>query len=249
MSKHPLRYYIGYDPRDTLAFEVCVASMRKRASIPVEVVPLKDWDVRRTGHYWRDTWTDGHGQLWDVKDWLPCSTSFSYLRFCIPLLEGFGDDWVLWSDPDVLWRADIAELVDLIDPDKAVMCVKHDHEPPEPRKMTGTLQRHYARKNWTSVMCLKPAACRGLTRYAVNNMTKDWLHQFCWQDDSLIGGLPEAWNWLCGWSNPKTEPKLVHFTRGTPDMPGHENEPYAKEWLNELAESGADLAAFPMPAR
>jgi hypothetical protein len=97
-----LRVYIGYDPRDTLAFEVCTHTLLKHASIPVEIVPLKDWEVRRTGHFWRDCWIDGHGQLWDVRDWLLCSTAFSYLRFCIPLLEDFAEDWVLWSDPDVL---------------------------------------------------------------------------------------------------------------------------------------------------
>ena len=38
-------------------------------------------------------------------------------------------------------------------------------------------------------------------------------------------------------------------TRGTPDLPGHEKEPFAAAWLDELQESGASLAAFPMPAR
>ena len=248
--KKPLRWYIGWDPRDTLAFEVCAHSLLKHATVPVEIVPLKDWEVRKSGHFWREFYLDASGQLWDLRDNLPCSTLFSYLRFAIPLLEAQGDDWVGWCDADMLWRADVGELLGLVEPDRAVMCVRHDHAPTESEKMVATIQRRYRRKNWSSLMLLRPSACRGLTRYALNNQSKDWLHQFCWlAGDEKIGALPAAWNWLCGWSGQEVPPKVVHFTRGTPDMPGHAEEPYAAEWWRALAESGTDLAAFPIPAR
>ncbi len=242
-----LRVYMGYDPRDALAFEVAARSLRKQASIPVEIVPLKDWELRARGLFYRPAWINEEGQRFDGRDGTACSTDFSYLRFLVPLLAGFTEDWVLWSDPDVLWRADVAELVTLAEPDKAVMCVKHDHRPRERLKMTGTLQRRYARKNWSSLMLLRPAANRALTKYRVNAESKDWLHGLAWLDDGEIGALPEAWNWLAGWSSPEVEPKLVHFTRGTPDMPGHADEPYAADWWTQLQESGTDLAAFPFP--
>jgi len=41
----------------------------------------------------------------------------------------------------------------------------------------------------------------------------------------------------------KIDPKLVHFTRGTPDMAGHEGAAYAQAWWDELcaAVAGGDL--------
>ncbi len=247
-EKKPLRYYIGYDPRDTLAFEVCAASVLKHASVPVEIIPLKDWDMRARGIYWRGFRIDRNGQRYDDRDGLPASTEFSYLRFLIPIIEEFGDEWVLWSDADMMWRGDVAELLGLIEPGKAVMCVKHDHRPPETTKITGNIQRFYLRKNWSSVMLMRPSGNRDLTKYAANNQSKDWLHQLSWLSDEEIGALPEAWNWLSGWSSPDIDPKVVHHTRGTPDIPKYKDEPFAEEWWAVLRESGTNLAAFPVPA-
>ncbi len=236
-----LRVYIGWDQRDLQAFEVCKASLLAHASIPVEVIALKDWELRAKGVYWRAYQVDGRGQMWDARDGKPFSTNFSYTRFCVPLLEDFGLDPVVFCDADMLWRADVAELLELAG-DAAVACVKHDHRPPEREKMTGNIQTVYARKNWSSLMVMRPSLCSGLTPYAVNNMPKEWLHGFCWLDDAAIKGLPGAWNWLCGWSSPDIDPKIVHYTRGAPDITGVEgladysNEPFADEWRAALAE-------------
>ncbi|MFQ6016781.1 MAG: hypothetical protein ACE5KF_01170 [Kiloniellaceae bacterium] len=224
-----LRVYIGWDQRDALAYEVCRYSLLAHASIPVEIIALKDWELRARGLYWRAYRVDPRGQMWDERDGKPFSTDFSYTRFCVPLLEDYGDEPVVFCDPDMLWLADIAELLDLAG-EAALACVKHAHRPPEPTKMTGNIQTVYDRKNWSSLMVLRPGRCTGLTPYAVNNMPRDWLHGICWLADDEIAGVPEAWNWLEGWSAPGIDPKVVHFTRGTPDMPGHENAAYAEEW-------------------
>ena len=223
-----LHVYVGWDQRDALAYEVCARSLKRHASIPIQVIPLKDWELRARGHYWRPYRVDERGQMWDARDGLPFSTNFSYTRFCVPLLEDYGTGPVVFCDGDMLWRADVAELVAELG-DKAVACVQHDHRPREATKMTGNVQRQYRRKNWSSLMVLRPDRCRGLTRYAVNNMARDWLNGFCWINEK-IGALPEVWNWLEGWSDPDLDPKVVHFTRGTPDMPGYEDVAYAQEW-------------------
>ena len=115
------------------------------------------------------------------------------------------------------------------------MCVQHDHRPAETGKMAGLLQTVYWRKNWSSLMLLKPSRSAGLTRYRVNSQPGAWLHQLGWLSDEEIGALPEEWNWLEGWSDPSVEPKVVHFTRGTPDLgPELETIAYAEEWRAEL---------------
>ena len=237
-----LKIFLGWDQRDAQAFEVAAHSIRKHASVPVEIIALKDWELRAKGIFWRPYSVDERGQMWDTRDGSPFTTNFSYTRYLVPLLEGYGDEQVVFMDADMLVRADIAALMDAAG-DAGLACVKHDHRPPETIKITNNIQRRYQRKNWSSVMVMRPSACDLLTPYAVNNMTRDWLHQMCWIDETAIKGLDEAWNWLCGWSSPDIDPKIAHFTRGTPDITGVEgladysDEPFADEWRAMLREA------------
>lgn len=248
----PFRVFIGYDPRDAAAYRVAEASLRKHASIDIKIIPLIDRDLRRRGIYWRSYRVDHVGQMWDDNDAKPFSTEFSFTRFAVPIIEDYADRWVLFTDPDVLWRADVAELVRAAEGSRhGVMCVKHDHRPRENEKMDGVLQTRYERKNWSSVMMINPSRCRRLTKYYLNNMSGGQLHALTWIEEDGIGALGEEWNWLEGWSNPGVDPKLVHFTRGTPDMPGHEDAAHADEWRAEFAEVLGGLVSqwsLPVPA-
>ena len=232
-----IRVYVGWDPRDAVAFEVCRKTLLDHSSIPLTIIPLKDWELRRKGVYWRPYRVDERGQRWDDRDGKPFSTDFSFTRFCIPILEEYKSGPVLFCDPDMLWHADIAELLDLYDPTKAVQCVQHDHRPPETEKGVG-LQTVYHGRIGAARCCLTPAKCEHLTKYQVNNATGQWLHTMCWAAEEDIGALPEEYNWLEGWSSPEIEPRVIHFTRGTPDMPGYENVDYAAEWNAERAKLG-----------
>lgn len=230
-----MKVYIGWDGKDADAFKVCAASLRENASIPVEILPLKEWELRAQGIYWRAYHVDENGQAWDDRDGKPFSTAFSFTRFAVPLLAQ-DEDIAIFCDPDMLWRADVADLVREMkeQPDKALLCVQHNHTPPETVKMTGTMQTLYARKNWSSLMVMRPWKFREMTRFQINNATGASLHALTWVKEEEIGALDPAWNWLEGWSDPEIDPKIVHFTRGTPDMPGYENVPFANEWRAAL---------------
>lgn len=223
------KVFIGYDPRDDLAFKVAEQSIRRHATIPVEVIPLKEWELRQRGAYHRGYHVDGAGQMWDVRDGQPFSTQFSFTRFLVPHLMDYRAEWVLFMDADMMLRADIKDLIHLIDDSKAVMCVKHDHWPTEQIKMDGVLQTKYRRKNWSSFMLLRPDRCKGLTRYAANNWSGSDLHQMKWVEDDLIGSLPNEWNFLAGYDE-AGDPKNVHFTLGTPDMCNAVDTPWDGEW-------------------
>ncbi len=234
----PLRVYVGWDQRDIAAFIVCQESLHAHASIPIEVVPLRDWELRRRGVYWREYHVDQRGQMWDSRDGKPFSTAFAFTRFLVPLLEDYGKDPVVFCDADMLWRADVAELVEL-SKGKPLACVQHDYRPPESEKMEGVIQTRYDRKNWSSLMVMRPHRCKGLTPYVCNNWSGQALHGMSWIDDQDIGALPERWNWLEGWSE-GDDPAVVHYTRGTPDMEGCEGAAYADEWWGYLNGVQAD---------
>jgi hypothetical protein len=105
------------------------------------------------------------------------------------------------------------------------MVVKHNYIP-HATKMDAQRNVIYARKNWSSLMlfnCAHPAI-KALTPAVINNVHRDSLHGFMWLKDEHIGALPFEWNWL------ELQPKAVHFTDGTPDLPGYEAASYAPEW-------------------
>ena len=234
----PLRVYIGWDQRDAESFDVCRRSLVDKASIPVQPLPLKDWELRAMGVYWRPYHVDERGQMWDQRDGRPFSTNFSYTRFCVPMIENYGDEPVVFCDADMLWRADVADLLPLLG-DRGLACVQHDYRPDEREKMTGNIQTVYPRRHWSSPTAMRPCPSAALTSYAVHNMNHDWLHGMAWFLDADMAALPEEWNWLEGWSDPQIDPKVVHFTRGTPDMAGHEDATFAEEWWR--AAGGRDL--------
>ena len=114
----------------------------------------------------------------------------------VPLLAHEG--WALFCDCDVVFMADVAELFEQADPDKAVMVVKHRPLNETGTKMDGQAQLSYARKNWSSVMlfnCNHPANKR-LSLQDINERPGRDLHAFYWLHDSEIGSLTCDWNVL-----------------------------------------------------
>lgn len=225
-----MRIYIGYDPRDEAAYNVCRATLERHCSVDIEIIPIKEWELRHKGVYWRSYTVGRDGQMWDAVDGTPFSTQFSFSRFAVPILEEYGDEWALFCDADMMFRADVAELFALADNKYGVMCVKHTHDPQEKTKMAGVIQSGYHRKNWSSLMLIKPSRCRGLTRYALNHKSGKFLHGMKWIDDSFIGEIPHEWNHLAGYDDSFSDPKNVHFTLGTPDMDHYAPTQWDDEW-------------------
>ena len=225
-----IRVFIGYDPRESVAFSVLGHSIQARASQPVAITPLM------------------LSQLSAVltRERHPLqSTDFSFSRFLTPYLSGY-TGWSVFMDCDMLMLKDISELWKLRDDRYAVMVVKHDHVPKESLKFLGEPQSKYDKKNWSSVMLFNNARCRALTPAYINQATGLELHQFKWlESDDLIGALPETWNHLVGYNPPRKDAALVHFTIGGPYFPQYKDCEYAADWF---AERDAMLRAARGPA-
>lgn len=234
MPSSPFRVYVGWDSREEIAYDVCRHSLLRHASIPIEVIALKQNELRARGLYTR------------AADPL-ASTEFTYTRFLTPHLAGY-DGWALYCDCDFLWTADIADLVALTEGAEAqrlgALCVKHDHRPTETIKMDGCVQTSYPRKNWSSLILFNAShpQVRRLTPEVVNRESGAYLHRFQWLDDEAIGAVPETWNWLEGWSAKPAvgAPNVVHYTRGGPWFAEWQSVDYADLWLGEAARLGAD---------
>ena len=210
-----LDVYIGYDPRETVAYHVLSQSILEHASRPVRFTPV---DLKTLAGVFQRP-------LHSLQ-----STAFSFSRFLTPYLSGF-TGWSLFLDCDMLARADIAELFALADDRYAVMVCQHDYTPRDSQKFLDHTQARYDRKNWSSVMLLNNARCRALTPQYVQQASGLDLHQFRWlSGERQIGALPLQWNWLVGEYPYDPAARLAHFTRGGPYFPGYEDCDYADEW-------------------
>lgn len=242
--KRYLQIWIGWDPRpiEVQAYTVARSSIVRRLNQPASVRALVLDDLRDRGLYRREMTRDAEGRLFDTISEATCATEFAISRFLVPTLarqyqRPVGDErWALFVDGDFLARGNVAAMLDEADSSKAVMVVKHDYRPPETTKMDGQAQQLYARKNWSSAMLFNVdhPANDALTVDVVNALPGRDLHRFCWLDDSEIGELRPEWNYLVGWTKGVADPKLVHFTTGTPALPGHEDDEFADEWRAEL---------------
>jgi lipopolysaccharide biosynthesis glycosyltransferase len=218
----PLRIYIGWDSREDIAYQVAKLSIENLASVPVEIIPLKQKELRKKGLYWREV------------DKL-AATEFTYTRYLIPELNEF-KGWALFIDCDFVFLDDVKNIFDQADNRYAIMCAQHDYAPAERIKMDGKVQTVYPRKNWSSMMlinCGHPDN-KVLTVDVVNDSEKTgaFFHRFSWLSDDKIGQLSHEYNWLVGWyKEPKDgSPKVLHYTEGGPWFKEYENCEYAVEW-------------------
>jgi lipopolysaccharide biosynthesis glycosyltransferase len=213
-----INVFVGYDPREAIAFSVLAYSIQSRASRPVFIAPLMLSQLQ--------------GVLTRERHPLQ-STDFSFSRFLVPHLSDYSG-WSLFMDCDMLLQEDIARLWSLRDDRYAVMAVKHYHVPKETVKFLGEPQSKYEKKNWSSVMLFNNARCRALTPAYVNAASGLELHQFKWlQNDDLIGALPDRWNHLVGYNPPRRDAAIVHYTLGGPYFDEYRHCEYSKEWFAE----------------
>lgn len=209
--------FIGYDPREAVAYHVCANSIIRHASQPVQIIPValnlfKDYT---------ETHNDG-------------SNHFIYTRFLVPHLMDWSG-WAIFIDGDMVIRDDITKLWNLKNEYCDVMVVKHDYKTRMPVKYMGAKNEDYPRKNWSSVILWNCSSFpnRKLTPEYVMKASGADLHRFTWLEDSRIGELPKEWNWLPDEYGPNPDAKLLHYTLGAPCFHEFADTPQGSEWHRE----------------
>lgn len=239
-----LRVVIGYDEREAKAAWVLQHSILKYSSRPINFTFLYLPALEKDNLMWRER---------DPRQ----STDFSFSRFLTPYLSGYKGQSI-FMDCDMLARCDVSELAEYAE-GKDVAVVKHNYQPANETKFLGMPQGRYSRKLWSAVMVFtcNTAPCQRLTPKYVNTATGAQLHQFKWITDKQIpafqpksdeeiisrrvGEIPEEYQWIPGHSDkriPIEEAKIIHFTEGSPFIPGYENQPGADLWRQEAKEAG-----------
>ena len=221
-----INLFVGFDPREAVAYHVFCNSIIHNTSVPVQITPLVLSQLKE----FNETHDDR-------------SNDFVYSRFLTPYLSDF-KGWAIFADGDMICQGDLKELIDMADPSKAVMVVKHDYQTKATQKYLGNINEDYPRKNWSSVIlwnCDHPKH-KILTPDFVSKQTGKFLHRFSWLDDQDIGELPLEWNWLASEYRVNREAKLIHFTLGTPCFKDYKNSDMADIWYHyyDLSQKGFD---------
>lgn len=242
--------FIGYDPREEEAFQVCIASILRHTPNPPRIFALNQTHLRAQGLYWRPqdvkpTYEDEMShplvqkgiQYRDLIDGRPMSTQFTYTRFLVPYLGGYTGR-AIFVDCDFMFRENIRHALEADLNGAAVGVVKHDHKPKETVKMDGIDQSPYPRKNWSSFIVFDCGheSNRRLDLEAVNSWEGRKLHRFGWLEDDEIMGLDPRWNWLEKYDQPIENPAAVHWTIGGPWFEEYKDAAYADEYWSYLEE-------------
>jgi lipopolysaccharide biosynthesis glycosyltransferase len=213
----PIPVFVGYDPREAIAYHVCVNSIIRNASAPVAIIPV-------ALNLFTD-YEETHGDN---------SNHFVYTRFLVPYLMDFKGR-AIFIDGDMVVRGDIIELYESLKTAHDVAVVKHDYKTRMPVKYMGAPNEDYPRKNWSSVIVwdCQSYPNRRLTPDFVQKQPGSFLHRFSWIDNDRIQALPPEWNWLPDELGENTEAKLLHYTLGTPCFHEFADTIQAAEWHSE----------------
>jgi len=215
----PLRVFVGFDPREAVAFHVCVHSIIRHASVPVSITPLA---LNTLAGFYEET-HEG-------------TNAFVHSRFLVPYLCGYKGQ-ALFIDGDMVLMDDVAKLFQYLPNDCDVAVCKHDYKTKHPVKYWGQPNKDYPKKQWSSVVlwnCSYPAN-EALTPDYVAKASSQHLHRFEWiKDERRIGSIPLEWNWLCDEQPHNETAKLYHWTLGIPAISAYEDADHCQIWFDEL---------------
>jgi lipopolysaccharide biosynthesis glycosyltransferase len=204
--------YIGYDPREAVAYHVCQNSIIENCSTPEDLAFHPVRGERRDG-----------------------SNDFIYARFLVPYLQSYRG-FALFVDGDMIVRDDICKLWELRDDTKAVQVVQHHYKTKFPVKYLGNKNEDYPRKNWSSVILWNCShyGNRWIEPDTIKKATGEHLHRFEWLSGDRIGHLPDEWNRLVLEQEVTPSDKLLHYTIGTPCFPEYSDCDHSAEWWKQF---------------
>tara|TARA_E500000178_G_scaffold226786_1_gene223605 strand:- start:177 stop:866 length:690 start_codon:yes stop_codon:yes gene_type:complete len=210
--------FIGFDQKEAIAYHTFVQSLIDVSSVPLSITPLAENNL----YGYDEKHSDG-------------TNKFTYSRFLVPYLMGF-EGLAIYFDGDMICLDDISKLTKNVDKNFAVKVVKHNYKTKQTKKYFGQKNENYPRKNWSSVVlwnCSHPQN-KILTPDFIDSKDGAFLHRFKWLDDKQIGEIDKKWNWLAVEYEDITDPKLIHYTLGTPCFNEYKNTSFSENWTKSF---------------
>ena len=213
-----LPVYVGYDPKESIAWHTMVQSLMENSSCPLAIHPVN---------------ISNYKKIFSRKPDPSQSNEFSFSRFLVPYLQNY-EGIAVFMDCDMMLRDDIFDVLKEVNLDNAVSVVKHDYTPSDKVKFLNKVQYTYPRKNWSSfvVWNCSHKKNRKLTPTFIESASGLELHRFTWLLDTEIGDLNVRWNWLVGdYINPPMDVKNIHWTIGGPYFEEYSDVDFSAEWF------------------
>ena len=224
------KVFIGWDPAQQEAAEVCKYTLLKHSTIPLQVSFLRKKDLEEQKILWKqDT---------------AATTETTLSRFAVPHLSNY-QGWSLYVDPDYVFLGDVREVFQSFDPRYAVMVVKTPYKPQSETRLDGRPTAVYGRKCWSSMMLFNNSHDRSkdLTPEYIHAAKPNALHRFEWAAGNEVGGLGLEWQFIPGHTDPAIingSIRAIHFTEGGPWHPDARHVPYGwyyNEALHQMRQS------------
>jgi head-tail adaptor len=236
------RVFIGFEPRERDAYLVAAHTLRKHASIPLEIEPLVLEHLR-----WKRLYSRPHemreGRIWDSISGAPMATEFALTRFLVPHLAGYQRPRAFLRLRFPLSRRRrraprSAARIRAMPSSGRPACAQAGEE----TKMDGQIQTATRAR-------IGRAACSGIARTrrtparssaSIAGAASGCINSAGCRTRRSASCRPagigsRARSSSSGASRPIR--RAVHFTRGIPSMPGYENVAFADEWRAALAEA------------
>jgi hypothetical protein len=211
-----IRVFIGFDPRQPVAYQVLAHSIWARCSVPVSITRL----------------TLSHFAPFTRRG----LTEFTYSRFLVPWLSEYRGVSV-FLDSDILCLGDMAALV--------ALCTHEPVLEPRPQHRTATNTERLSGPPavWVvphagpraferaSMMVFNSSRCKTLTPEWVQNAANNPFVLESWAEK--VAPLPPEWNHLVGYDALNPAAKLVHYTMGIPCWPETRDCEFSTQWQAE----------------
>ncbi len=219
-AARPLRIFIGTDPSQVVAHQVLAHSIRKHATIPVEITPMIDLPVPVPVP------TDPAHRA---------RVEFTFTRFLIPELCRF-EGRAVYLDADMLVFGDVAELAAVPFDGAKVLCsyqrvlpdLWKDKAGFKGGRNTAVMLLDCARLDWDAA---KIVAGLDEDRYTYEQL----VYELCIVgDDGVADTIPPEWNHL-EHRDPST--RLLHYTVVRTQPWKVEKNPLGHLWLEAFAEA------------
>jgi len=231
-SRNLVRVFVGADRSQLLAVKVLEHSIKRHTQMPVDVQPMIDLPVRVPK---------------DPQNWQ--RTGFSFSRFCIPALAGYGGK-AIYMDADMLVFRDIAALWNLpfaheserdeggSETSRAKVIIQEEL----PAAQQQTTQKEGAPKKRIKQCAVMLLDCDRLT-WKIDDIIdgfdqghydyKALMNDLCiLNEDEIKYAVPFCWNSMEHYD--PTETALIHYTDMSTQPWVHTQNEHGTLWLNEV---------------